>query len=127
MSKLYVYGILFLIFAGFSAHYTYLIKSKAELKLDLKQTQQQVKDVTAAFELQQQVTALAAARSATANNIVRETDDLFSRHDFQRLLNAKQGLILRRVNNATLAAGELLECLSLNSAVRGEDSASCTH
>ncbi len=53
--------------------------------------------------------ALSSVQSAASRRL-EEIDDVFAKHDFQRLLDAKPGLILRRVNSGSRNNQRMFEC-----------------
>lgn len=127
MNKLYLYGFMLFLLAGFMSYFVHLISSKALLEEELQVEKVFTIALQENFKLQENLFSQATHRAVQANSKVKDTDDLFSRHDFQKLLSAKQNLIVQLVNSATVESNQLLECYTLNETARGGNSATCTY
>lgn len=91
-------------------HYTSLVSNNKRLTVELSRADDRIDRIEFSLENQQRLITEASANSRLAQQDLRRIEDVFSRHDFQYLLDKKPGLIVRRVNSGTVTAFELLEC-----------------
>lgn len=55
-----------------------------------------------------------------AGRTLRKMNDVFAKHDFQKLLDKKPGLVIRRVNNAIADINRMFECETDSSRCGGD-------
>lgn len=55
-----------------------------------------------------------------AGRTLQRMNDVFAKHDFQKLLDKKPGLIIRRVNNAIADINRMFECETDSSRCSGD-------
>jgi len=130
MNRFVIYGIAVTLGLGaisaFYWHYTGLIEERTQLKIDKQELEKEVSATRAVLQEQRNITFEVVNQAAKATGIVRRNDEIFAEHNFQKLLNAKQGLILMRVNDGVARSSKLLECLTVSRETRGGPPSTCT-
>jgi len=99
---------LILILVGFGWYIKSVIDQNASLKIEMKQKQQQISEITKTLsEVQNSIEIQNKELSALSRNLsevrleAKEAVQVFNRHNLAALSAAKPGLIEKRVNKAT--------------------------
>jgi hypothetical protein len=126
---------------AFSLHYNKLVKDNATLTGNVATMQitlgQSQEDLVASFKridefaeaLEEQARTVRRMQVVQngANEIIKELENVFDRHDLEALLRAKPNLIIDRINRATANRLRMLECSAAGSCSNGSDNEGTDH